>query len=301
MEKRIYISNQRPILILFTECGMSVTNALKNSSSYGTGDKEFDEDYKEIKWRKLKIDDSDPKCKKRFDEFVEKTLNGQKKSYSNLIYYATGLWVTSYARRNVFLTALKIGSGKSKNGKFTDDQECYIDTDSIKFIGDHTNIFQEYNRNVIEKYKAVIKHYPEFTIDDFMPKDPSGIKHPIGFFEFDGIYKEAVFLGTKKYAYRDKKGLHITCAGVAKSGVKALKDDIRNFHKGFVFDYHHSGKLTHIYLDNQEPIDFIDYKGKKQHSEMKYGVVLQPTTYTVGITAEYEALFTSIQEELYRR
>lgn len=278
--------------------GMSVTNALKNSASYGIGDKDYDEDYKEVKWRKLKIDDSDPKQRKRFDKFVEKTLNGQKKSYSNMIYYATGLWVTSYSRRNVFLTALKIGNGRGT--KFTDDQECYIDTDSIKFLGDHTEIFQEYNRRVIEKYKAVIKHYPEFTLDDFMPRDPDGIKHPIGFFEFDGKYKEAVFLGAKKYAYRDAKGLHITCAGVAKSGVKALNDDIRNFHKGFVFDYHNSGKLTHIYLDNQEPIEFTDYKGKKQYSDLKYGVVLQPTTYTVGITAEYEALFTSIQEEILR-
>lgn len=278
---------------------MSVTNALKNSASYDIGDKEYDDDYGELKWRKLKIDDNDPKLRKRFDEFVEKTLKGQRKSYSNLIYYATGLWVTSYSRRNVFLTALKIGNGKGT--KFTDDQECYIDTDSIKFIGDHTHIFQEYNRGVLEKYKAVIKHYPEFTLDDFMPKDINGIKRPIGFFEFDGIYNEAVFLGAKKYAYRDKKGLHITCAGVAKSGVKALNDDIRNFRKGFVFDYHNSGKLTHVYIDNQNPIDFIDYKGNKQYSDLEYGVVLQPTTYTIGITSEYESLIKSVQEDNLRR
>ena len=278
---------------------MSVTNALKNSASYDIGDKDYDEDYGVLKWRKLKINDDDPKLKERFDKFVEKTLNGQKKSYSNLIYYATGLWVTSYARKNVFLTALKIG--KKPGTKFCDDEECYIDTDSIKFLGDHTKVFQEYNRNVIKKYKEVIKHYPEFTLDDFMPKDINGIKHPIGFFEYDGIYKEAIFLGAKKYAYRDEEGLHITCAGVAKSGVKALNDDIHNFRKGFVFGYEDSGKLTHIYLDDQKPIDFIDYQGKKQHSNLEYGVVLQPTTYTIGITAEYEALFTSIQEELLRR
>lgn len=277
---------------------MSVTNALKNSATFDIGDKDYDDDYGELKWRKLKIDDSDPKKKKRFDEFVVKTLEGQKNSYSNLIYYATGLWVTSYSRRNVFLTALKIGAGRGK--KFTDDQEIYIDTDSIKFIGDHTKIFQEYNRSVIDKYKAVIKHYPEFTLDDFMPKDINGIKHPIGFFEFDGHYDEFITLGAKKYAYRDEKGLHITCAGVAKSGVKALNDDIREFHKGKVFGYKDSGKLTHIYIDNQPVIDFIDYKGNIQHSEQEHGVVLQPTTYTIGITTEYEALFTSIQEEMFR-
>ena len=276
---------------------MAVTNALKNSATFDIGDKEYDEDYGELKWRKLKINDNDPKSRERFDKFVEKTLNGQKKSYSNLIYYATGLWVTSYARKNCFLTMLKMGSG---SGDFSDNHSVYMDTDSIKYIGEHDEIFEEYNKGVLESYKAVIKHYPEFTLDDFMPVDSKGVKRPLGFFEDDGEYEEFITLGAKKYAYREHGELHITCAGVAKSGVKALNDDIRNFRNNFTFGYKDSGKLTHIYIDNQPPIDFVDYKGKTQHSDQDYGVVLQPTTYTIGITPEYEALFTSIQEECFR-
>ena len=49
---------------------MSVTNALKNSASYDIGDKDYDEDYGVLKWRKLKINDDDPKLKERFDKFV---------------------------------------------------------------------------------------------------------------------------------------------------------------------------------------------------------------------------------------
>ena len=268
--------------------GLSVTNVLKNSASYDIGD-EDDEDYGVLRWRKLKVDDNDEKARKKFDAFVEKTLEGQKKSYSNLIYYATGLWVTSYSRRNVYLTLLKI-----------DSEEAYCDTDSIKYIGNHDDIFEEYNKQVVERYKALIKKYPEFTLDDFMPTDSKGVKHPLGFFEDDGEYEEFITLGAKKYAYRENGELHITCAGVAKSGVRALHDDINEFRKGKVFGYNDSGKLTHIYIDNQPPMEFYDYMGNLQYADNKYGVVLQPTTYTIGVTPEYESLFNSIQEEVFR-
>lgn len=252
---------------------MSVTNPLKNGAEYG--EYEDDDGNIQIGWHKVKITD-----REKFDKFVHKTLEAQKSSYSNLIFYGCGLFVTSYARRNVYLTLLKL------------DKSCaYTDTDSIKFIGKHDEIFNDYNNKVVEKYKEVIKHFKgEFTMDDFMPVDNKGVKHPIGFFEFDGFYTEFKTLGAKKYCYREDGELHITLAGVSKSGVKALNDDINMFKKGFKFDYYQSGKLTHVYINNQSHFDFKDYNGEWQHSTQEHGVVLQPTTYTLGITPEYEAL-----------
>ena len=252
--------------------GMTVTDALKNSTSFSIEDG----------WSKLDINDDE-----KFDKFVQDTLKKQKHSYSNIMCYATGLWCTSYARRNVYMTLLKI-----------DSDEIYCDTDSIKYVGDHEDIFTEYNQNMLKKYEATIKHYPELTMDDFMPKDVDGNKRPIGFFEDDGFYTEFKTLGAKKYAYRDKKGLHITVSGVSKAGVSALNDDINNFKKGFVWDYNTSGKLTHVYINDQPKFKFLDYKGKVQEADQVHGVVLQPTTYTLGLTAEYEALIT---EEYLRR
>ena len=146
---------------------------------------------------------------------------------------------------------------------------------------------------MILKYKETIKHYPSLTLDDFMPKDVDGNKRPIGFFEDDGEYIEFKTLGAKKYAYRDKKGLHITVSGVSKSGVSALNDDINNFHKGFKWGYKESGKLTHVYNNDQCEFTFTDYKGNIQRCDQVHGVVLQPTTYTLGITSEYEALIAA--------
>ena len=61
--------------------------------------------------------------------------------------------------------------------------------------------------------------------------------------------------------------LKITVAGVPKKGAKALKNDIRNFKDGFIFDGVTSGKLKHshyfideIYVDEfgNETGDSID-------------------------------------------
>lgn len=260
---------------------MSVTNPLKNGAEYGEYIDKKDNNTKKIGWHKVDINDED-----EFDKFVEKTLNSQRKSYSNLMFYGCGLWVTAYARRNVYMTLLKI-----------DSDVCYCDTDSIKYVGKHDDIFEAYNKQVYDKYREVIKHFRgEFTIDDFTPKDREGVKHPIGVFEFDGFYSEAKFLGAKKYCFREDGDLHITVAGVSKKGVTALNDDINNFKKHFVFDYHQSGKLTHVYLNNQSHFDFKDYNGEWQHSSQVHGVVLQPTTYTLGITPDYEALIKDYQD-----
>ena len=256
--------------------GMTVTNALKNSAKYGHHiDKLTGEDV--IGWYKLDYRDADA-----FDEFVDDTLDQLKHSYSNLMCYATGLWVTSYARARLYNTLLKM-----------DTDVAYTDTDSLKYLGDHEDIFEEFNQNMILKYKETIKHYPSLTLDDFMPKDVDGNKRPIGFFEDDGEYSEFKTLGAKKYAYRDKKGLHITVSGVSKSGVSALNDDINNFHKGFKWGYKESGKLTHVYNNEQCEFTFTDYKGNIQRCDQVHGVVLQPTTYTLGITSEYEALIAA--------
>ena len=263
--------------------GLTVTNALKNSATYGKyKDKETGEE--KIGWKKVDYKDAE-----EFDEFVNKTLTELKKSYSNLMFYAVGLWVTSYARERLYKTLLKI-----------DRDIVYTDTDSLKYLNNHDDIFKEFNENMILKYNETIKHYPSLKLDDFMPVDTKGNKRPIGFFEFDGYYTEFKTLGAKKYCYREDGDLHITVSGVSKKGVTALNDDINNFHKGFVWGYKESGKLTHVYIDDQLPVEFIDHTGKWQVSTQKHGVVLQPTTYTLGLTSEYESLIAAEYDRRFR-
>ena len=95
----------------------------------------------------------------------------------------------------------------------------------------------------------------------------------------------------------DTKELKITVAGVnKKKGVKALKDDIKNFHDGLVFDYETSGKLTMSYLSDMEKTTWN--KGEKDEyiSELKFGVHSMPSTYSIDLQDLYADAINIITE-----
>lgn len=230
-----------------------------------------------------------------FKEFVTDKLDEAKDSYSTLFFYFTGVQCTAYARRNLLMRVFS-------SHEF-DKAVIYMDTDSCKYTGNFDYIFEDYNNQMIEKYKKVIEYYPEISIEDFMPEDRKGVKHPIGFFEFDGEYSEFITHGAKKYAYRNASDntLHITVSGVSKKGVSALYNDIHNFTKNFRWGYSESGKLMHTYIDNQDPVTFTDKDGNIYTTHNKHAVVLQPTSYTLGLTPYYEMLIYYFQLGSMRR
>ena len=247
--------------------GCCVSNVLKQSS-----------DFKDGIWTRK---DFTP-------EFIDEKLNESKKSWSTLFQYSTGLFITAFARRNVFMTLIQL-----------DKDVLYSDTDSIKYIGQHTDVFDEFNESVLERYRKVCEYYPgDFKMDDFSPIDSKGIKRPLGFFECenDGDIMEFKTLGAKKYVYRLNDGLHLTLSGVSKSAVKYLNDDINNFKDGFVFGYEQSGKLTHYYMDDMVDVVYTDKDGNVYSSSLNHGIVLAPTSYTIGVTDEYELLIKDIEQ-----
>ncbi len=247
--------------------GVSVSNILNNSSDFING-----------LWTQQEFT----------PEFVESKLEDAKESWSTLFYYAHGCWITALSRRNLFMQVIKL-----------DYDMIYTDTDSIKYINNHDDVFIDYNNSLIDKYKDVIKRYPELTLDMFMPEDEDGVKRPIGAYEDDGDYEEFVTTGAKKYAYRENGKLHITISGVNKNtGITRLHDDINTFlEDDLTFDYNQSGRLIHYYLDNQPHFTFTDIDGNKYNSKLNYGIVLQPTTYTMGVTDNYLTLLQLYEKE----
>lgn len=236
--------------------GMAVTNPLKQSTDFNLNE-----------WTRRALT----------DEFIDEKLEDMRKSFSTLLYYAVGVFVTSYSRKHLLEVIFKI-----------DKDVIYCDTDSIKYKGDHDNIFEEYNKSVDLKYKKVMNRYPDLKEEDFKPVDKYGKCHPIGYYEKETEgegYEEFKTLGAKKYVVRENGKLKMTLSGVSKSGVVALNDDIEAFQDGMIFDYETSGKLQHTYIDDQPEVSIDGW-----YSDLKYGIVLQPTTYTIGITELYELL-----------
>lgn len=226
------------------------------------------------------------------NEEIEEMLNSEKQK--SFLSFAYGVWVTAYARRNLLENVCKL-----------DEYVVYCDTDSIKLLdGYDKSVIETYNKKVINKIK-VVSDFLGIDMNKYMPNDKKGIKHVLGVFDNDGHYDEFVTQGAKKYAYRQyeniygfkkdycfrkEHNLHITVAGVPKSGVKALKNDIRNFKDNLIFDFKDTNKNILIYADNQISVELTDYQGNTEMVKDKSGCCLLPTTYILGKAIEYASL-----------
>lgn len=136
------------------------------------------------------------------------------KPYKNFLAYQHGVFITAYARRNLMQVVAQMPS-----------DVIYCDTDSIKYVGNHDILFQEYNENITEKLKKCLNWY---NLDESLicPYAPNGEQQHLGHYEKEKDYTGFITQGAKRYAYtydNELKDIHITVSGVnKKQGGKAL-------------------------------------------------------------------------------
>lgn len=201
---------------------------------------------------------------KRSENPEEILTNTNKRAF---LCYQWGVWVTAWVRYRLEYGIKKAGAGF-----------VYCDTDSVKYIG---NIdWSEYNE---QRKQDSLKSGSYAT-------DPSGETHYMGVYEYDGHYAEFSTLGAKKYCYTYDKGgkLYTTIAGVTKrtGGAELEKyGGIKAFKPGFIF--REAGGTESIYNDSPE-ITSYDVDGRT--IPITSNIVIKDSTYTLGITAEYERL-----------
>ena len=180
--------------------------------------------------------------------------------------YQWGVWVTAWAR-------FRLEEGIALAG----DRFVYCDTDSVKYIGDLD--WSEYNRQREMDSLGSGAH----------ARDAKGREHYMGVFEDDGAYRRFATLGAKKYAYEDEDGqLHVTIAGVnKKKGGEELQrhGGLEAFQPGFIFV--EAGGTESVYNDEPEPFTVELPEGQV---EIRRGVCIRDSEYTLGITQEYEFL-----------
>lgn len=80
-------------------------------------------------------------------EMLDEQIAKYNDSTTRFLYYPWGVWVTAYARRNLWTGIVNIA-----------DDYVYSDTDSIKFLNyeKHTGFIEEYNRRVEQKLKRCV-------------------------------------------------------------------------------------------------------------------------------------------------
>lgn len=195
----------------------------------------------------------------------EKYLHAQKGMFLS---YAWGVWTTSWARHHL-LEGINVVY-------YQGGYVYYWDTDSVK----HSRgiDFSNYNN----------KRVMECLQSGSYAEDSKGKMHYMGVYEQEQDYKRFKTLGAKKYAYEDLNGdLHITIAGVVKSeGAKELAEHggLEAFEEGFCFVKAGGTKVK--YHSN---INF-DYDTGEGIVKVTDNAAVTPTTYRVGITADYHHL-----------
>lgn len=205
----------------------------------------------------------------------------KKHPHKNFLAYQHGIWITAYARQALWDAIIRI-----------DEDNAYSDTDSTKYVGNHDDVFEQINAELITEIENVCAERG-LTIDDFTAIDPKGNRHVMGLWEDDGEYEEFVTLGAKRYAYRDNKKheLHLTVSGVSKEyGVKALHDDIKKFNRNIIFKSNESKRLVFTYICNMQEWTWNKGQDDEYTSRYSYGINAMPSTYTMSLSDEYEDL-----------
>ena len=223
------------------------------------------------------------------DEAIEAYNNNVKR----FLFYPWGVWVTAYARRNLFTGIEELAS-----------DFIYSDTDSVKYLnhGRHKKYFENYNKRVLEKIEASA-NYHHIDKKKFSPLNKYGDKKTIGVWDFEGVYDEFKTLGAKRYLYRIGDEYKVTIAGANKR--KAAQylvksgDPFGNFCDNLCIPAEYSGRLTSTYIDNEQKGLVIDYRGMPFWYDELSAIHLEPSDYNLTMSDEFTNFLKGIKEGGY--
>ena len=208
-----------------------------------------------------------------YEEIENNDLDSFYSNRNNFLSYQWGVFVTAYARRNLQRAIDIVGL-----------DTIYVDTDSVKFVGNHDEDFEKINNSIIEHNKFLHnKHY--VTIDDKIMY--------LGLFEKEKGYDKFITMGAKKYAFEKNGQIGVTVSGLNKKlGAIELeeKGGLECFREGEIF--HNSGRTVAQY--NNDNIHTINVKG--DDIETASNIAIIPTTYTLGMTDTMKSILDTIEK-----
>ena len=207
----------------------------------------------------------------------------QKQNRNAFLVYQWGVWVTAWARWELQRMIDAAGDGVHTESSF-----IYTDTDSVKYIGNIDDDLENYNRDQIQ----------QSTETNAFAVDAKGKLHYMGVYEREHSYDRFVTWGAKRYAYEQDGVTYVTTAGVVKrkgnsnnaGGEELAKNGgLEAYKPGFTFK--DSGGVEALYNDNVDLLLHIDGHDLR----ITDNVCLRESSYTLGITGEYEFLLKHVE------
>lgn len=228
---------------------------------------------------------------------LEKELERYNGKFNRFLYYAWGVFITAYARYNLFTGIYACG-----------DDYIYSDTDSIKIINAerHAKYIEKYNAITINKLKTAMRFH---GLDESLiePTTKDGIKKPLGIWDFDGRYKTFKTLGAKRYLVEKEDGTHsLTISGVNKKCAIPYLEKLADerhctifdlFEDGLYFPPIATGKNIHTYLDYRQKGEITDYLGIVGSYDELSSVHLEPTGYALSLSSNYIDYLLGLRDE----
>ena len=224
----------------------------------------------------------------------EKAIKEYNNSRSRFLFYPWGVWVTAYARRNLFTGICEFGN-----------DYVYSDTDSVKVLNaeNHADYIQRYNETIRAQLIRAME-YHGMNPDAIEPETVEHVKKCLGVWDFDGHYKQFKTLGAKRYLvqYSDdernpakKRGtFNLTVSGLNKK--TCVPHLLEKYGESGIFDAFnnelyippdYTGKNTHTYIDEPRTGTVVDYLGVPGEYDERSGVHLEKSDYSLKISREY--------------
>jgi len=226
---------------------------------------------------------------------VDEKIKEYNTSKNRFLYYPWGIWVTAYARRNLWSAILSVG-----------DDYIYSDTDSVKMVNyeKHQPFIDAYNKDVLNKLELMMKHY-KLDKKRLYPKSIKGVVKPLGIWEHEGHYTNFKTLGAKRYLVEENGHFHLTVAGLSKvNGMEYIKevndndsDKIFNaFNDELYIPPSKTGKMTHTYIDEEQLITVTDFKGQTEKVNTLSGIHLEECDFTLSVSRHYKEFLKMLSQ-----
>lgn len=226
-------------------------------------------------------------------EMRREILDKYNRSANRFLFYPWGVFVTAYARRNLFTAIYECGN-----------DYVYSDTDSVKIrnADAHRVYFAQYNETAVRKLREAMTHHglPFGLVE---PETADGITKTLGLWDYEGVYDKFKTLGAKRYMVARGDALTVggrsypvslTVSGIDKG--TAVPYLLGKYGEDGIFgaftDYlcippEATGKNIHTYVDYRITGAVTDYKGETAPFDEYTGVHLEPTGYSLSLSVMY--------------
>lgn len=197
------------------------------------------------------------------------------------LYYPWGVWITAYARANLFSGIIALGN-----------DYIYSDTDSLKSLNTshHLEYFRQYDESIIKKISYSAEHY-KISEERYSPVNKNGEPMTIGVWDNEGTYSKFKTLGAKRYLTEKNGEYALTLAGANKK--KAMEyllstgKPFENFQNNLTIPSDKSGRNILTYIDHIIEGNVVDYTGIPYHYRELSSIHMEASDYNLSQSQEF--------------